>query len=64
MSKVIADISMSLDGYVAPPGAPILLGGGTPLFRAGTRQKFRQRDVRPSTNAVHLIYERLVTSAR
>jgi dihydrofolate reductase len=42
--------------------APILLGGGTPLFRAGTRQRYRQRDVRPSSNAVHLTYER-VTSA-
>jgi dihydrofolate reductase len=39
--------------------APLLLGGGTPLFRAGTRQRYRQRDVRPSINAVHLIYERL-----
>ena len=39
--------------------SPMLLGGGTPLFRAGTRQKFRQRVVRPSSNAVHLIYERL-----
>lgn len=36
--------------------APMLLGGGTPLFRAGTRHKYRQRDVRPSSNAVHLIY--------
>ena len=39
--------------------APLLLGGGTPLFRAGTRQRYRQRDVRPSSNAVHLIYERI-----
>jgi len=39
--------------------APVLLGGGTPLFRAGTSQKYRQRDVRPSSNAVHLIYERI-----
>jgi dihydrofolate reductase len=38
--------------------SPMLLGGGTPLFRAGTRQRYRQRDVRPSRNAVHLIYER------
>ena len=38
--------------------SPLLLGGGTPLFRAGTRQRYRQRDVRPSSNAVHLIYER------
>jgi dihydrofolate reductase len=40
--------------------APMLLGGGTPLFRAGTRQRYRQRDVRPSSNAVHLTYERLI----
>ena len=39
--------------------APIVLGGGTPLFRAGTRQRYRQRDVRPSSNAVHITYERL-----
>lgn len=122
MSKVIADITMSLDGYVTGPPAdsqhglgdvdelhtwvaeqdpvdteileriaatdghvvimgggdvigqaieqglvdelhlhlaPLLLGGGTPLFRAGTRQRYRQRDVRPSSNAVHLTYERI-----
>jgi dihydrofolate reductase len=39
--------------------APMLLGGGTPLFRAGTRQMYRHRDVRPSSNAVHLTYERV-----
>ena len=39
--------------------APMLLGGGTPLFRPGTRQVYRQRDVRPSANAVHLAYERV-----
>jgi dihydrofolate reductase len=39
--------------------APMLLGGGTPLFRPGTRQMYRQRDVRPSKNAVHLAYERV-----
>ena len=37
--------------------APMLLGGGTPLFRAGTRQMYRQRDVRPSRNAVHVSFE-------
>jgi dihydrofolate reductase len=42
--------------------APMLLGGGTPLFRAGTRQMYRQRDVRPSGNAVHLTYERLISA--
>src|SRR3954471_14346594 len=30
--------------------APLVLGGGTPLFRPGTRQRYRQREVRPSTN--------------
>lgn len=42
--------------------APLLLGGGTPLFRVGTRQRYRQRDVRPSSNAVHLTYERLTSA--
>jgi dihydrofolate reductase len=39
--------------------SPMLLGGGTPLFKRGTRQMYRQRDVRPSRNAVHLTYERV-----
>jgi dihydrofolate reductase len=38
--------------------APMVLGGGTPLFKPGTRQMYQQRDVRPSQNAVHLTYER------
>ena len=38
--------------------APMLLGRGTPLFRAGMRQLYRQREVRPSANAVHLVYGR------
>jgi hypothetical protein len=37
----------------------MLLGGGTPLFKAGTRQMYRQSDVRPSKNAVHVAYERI-----
>ncbi|WP_043619103.1 dihydrofolate reductase family protein [Nonomuraea candida] len=44
--------------------APMLLGGGTPLFKPGTRQLYRQREVRPSANAVHLVYERLTGPAR
>ena len=39
--------------------APMVLGGGTPLFRPGTRLRYRQRDVRRSRNAVHLTYERM-----
>lgn len=39
--------------------APMVLGGGTPLFKSGTRQMYRQRDVRASQNAVHLTYERV-----
>ncbi|MBN2623622.1 MAG: dihydrofolate reductase family protein [Acidimicrobiales bacterium] len=39
--------------------APMLTGGGTPLFKPGMRQLYRQRDVRPSRNAVHLTYERV-----
>ena len=39
--------------------APMVLGGGTPLFKPGTRQMYRQRDVRSSRNAVHLTYERV-----
>ena len=39
--------------------APLVLGGGTPLFKAGARQLYRQTEVRPSRNAVHLAYERV-----
>ncbi len=39
--------------------APLIIGGGTPMFRDGVRQHYRQREVRPSRNAVHLVYERI-----
>ena len=39
--------------------APMVLGGGTPLFKPGTRQMYRQRDVGPSRNAVHVTCERV-----
>ena len=39
--------------------APLIIGGGTPLFRHGMREHYRQRHVRPSTNAVHVVYERV-----
>lgn len=38
--------------------APFIAGGGTSLFKSGTRQHYRQRDVRASRNAVHITYER------
>jgi dihydrofolate reductase len=38
--------------------SPLLLGGGTPLFRPGSAVRYRQRSVRPSARAVHLVYER------
>jgi len=44
--------------------APMLLGGGTPLFRTGTRQLYRQREVRPSSNAIHVTYERETNGKR
>jgi len=39
--------------------SPMVLGGGTPLFKSGARQLYRQADVRASRNAVHMTYERL-----
>jgi dihydrofolate reductase len=39
--------------------SPVVLGGGTPMFRPGTRLRYRQREVRPSRNAVHITYERI-----
>jgi dihydrofolate reductase len=38
--------------------APMILGGGTPLFKPGTRQMYRQREVHPSRNVVHVTYDR------
>ncbi len=39
--------------------APMLLGSGTPLFKSGTRQMYRQGNVRASRNAVHVTYVRV-----
>ena len=60
MSSVLVIGTVALDTILTPTGeAPMVLGGGTPLFRAGTRQMYRQTEVRPSRNAVHLSYERV-----
>jgi hypothetical protein len=99
MAKVVADISMSLDGFVTGPEpgpqrglgrggealhtwaldgdaidagvlaeavhgtgvvglhlAPVVLGGGTPLFAGGTPRNLRQIHVRASGHATHLTY--------
>ena len=44
--------------------APMLLGGGTPMFRTGTRQLYRQGEVRASRNAIHVAYERQTNGKR
>ena len=65
--RVIADISMSLDGFVTGPDpddelrvhlSPIVLGAGTPLFGdGGVRRELVQRSVPVSSTATHLTYE-------
>src|SRR4051794_38085373 len=36
--------------------SPLVVGGGRPLFKPGTRQLYRQAEVRTSRNAVHATY--------
>lgn len=37
--------------------APVVLGGGTPLFTGPDRHNLRQTDVRSTPRATHLVYE-------
>jgi dihydrofolate reductase len=37
--------------------SPVLLGKGTPLFIDAVRRELVQRDVRPSSTAVHITYD-------
>ena len=36
--------------------SPVVLGGGTPLFRSGEQRRLVQQEVRPSATATHLVY--------
>jgi len=42
--------------------APIIVGGGTPLFPDGVRQQYRQGTVRSSRHALHVEYVRVDTT--
>jgi hypothetical protein len=51
MTRIIADISVSLDGFVTG------LGAGTPLFSGGAPRTLMQRSVISTSTATHLTYD-------
>ena len=52
-SAVAAGLVDSLSIHLSP----VLLGGGTPLFPAGTRRALVQRSVLETSTATHLVYD-------
>ena len=54
MTRIIADISVSLDGFVL---APIVLGAGTPLFTGGAPRTLVRRSVISASTATHLTHD-------
>jgi len=65
MSRIIADISISLDGFITaglPDAlslhlAPIAPGAETPVFTGGAPRTLAQRSVIPASTATHLTYD-------
>jgi hypothetical protein len=54
MTRITADISVCLDGFVL---APPVLGAGTPLFTGGVPRTLVQRSVISASTATHLTYD-------
>jgi len=65
MTRIIADISISLDGFVTTGLAGplrlhlgrIVLGAGTPGFTGGAPRTPVQRSAIPASTATHLTYD-------
>ena len=61
MTRIIADIPVSLDGFVTGPTplhlAPVVLGAGTPVFTGGAPRTLVQGSVISTSTATHLTYD-------